>query len=114
MNASNAVQHRIINAFPNIKNWKNYELVILNLIYFFEGEKIHINDGWKCSCGHSSLRANAEGRLTLKVLKAVNISVSFGNDAPRGGAVGAYFKCARKNASAAKFFRGLLAEYKIE
>lgn len=114
MNASNAVQHRIINAFPNLKKWKNCDLVISNLIDFFEGKHIHINAGWKTNRNYSSLLANADGRLTLKILKAVNISVSFGNDAPRGGAVGAYFKCLRKNATASKFFRGLLNEVKAK
>lgn len=113
-NSSNAVQHRIMNAFSNMRNWKDYELVLSNLVSFFEGKHIHVNDGWKQSGGHSSLCANAEARHTLRVLKAVNVRVQFGNDAPRGGAVGAYFKCARKNASAAKFFRELLAESKTE
>lgn len=105
---SNAVQHRIMNAFPNMENWKDYELILSNLIAFFEGEKIRINDGWKQSCGHSSLCANKEGRKVLKILKAVDVSVQFGNDAPRGGAVGAYFKCLRKNTKAATFFADLL------
>lgn len=103
-----SVQHRIMNAFSNMEKWKDYELVLSNLVAFFEGEKIRINDGWKQSRGHSSLCANAEGRHTLKVLKAVNVSVQFGNDAPRGGAVGEFFKCARKNAAAATFFADLL------
>lgn len=105
---TNSAQHRIITAFPNIKNWKNCDLVISNLIDFFEGEKIRLNEGWTHSRGHSSLCANKEGRKVLKILKAVNVSVEFGNDAPRGGAVGAYFKCARKNAKAATFFADLL------
>lgn len=108
MTNSNAVQHRIMNAFSNMEKWKDYELVLSNLIAFFEGEKIRINDGWKQSRGHSSLCANAEGRKLLKILKTVNVSVNFGNDAPRGGAVGAYFKCLRKNAAAATFFADLL------
>ena len=99
-------------AFPNINKWKDYELVLLNLVSFFEGKHIHVNDGWKQSGGHSSLIANSEGRHTLKVLKAADVKVQFGNDAPRGGAVGAYFKCLRKNAAAAKFFRELLTEAK--
>ena len=107
---TNSAQHRIIKAFPNMQNWADYELVILNLIFFFEGEKIRVNDGWKCTCGHSSLRANAIGRKVLRILKAVNIGVDFGNDAPRGGAVGNYFKCLRKNATASAFFRSLLNE----
>lgn len=105
---SNAVQHRIVNAFSNMEKWKDYELVLSNLVAFFEGEKIRLNDGWKNSCGHSSLIANREGRRVLKILKAVDVRVEFGNDAPRGGAVGAYFKCSRKNASAATFFADLL------
>lgn len=105
---SNAVQHRIMTTFSNMEKWKDYELVLSNLISFFEGEKIHLNEGWKQSRGHSSLIANAEGRHTLRVLKAVNVSVQFGNDATRGGAVGAYFKCARKNAKASTFFADLL------
>ena len=112
MTNSNAVQHRIMTAFPNMNKWKDYELILSNLISFFEGEKIHINEGWTQSRGHSSLIANSEGRKVLKILKAVNVSVNFGNDAPRGGAVGAYFKCLRKNANAAKFFRELLANAK--
>ena len=112
MTNSNAVQHRIMNAFSNMEKWKDYELVLSNLVSFFEGEKIRLNAGWKQSRGHSSLIANAEGRKVLKILKAVNVSVNFGNDAARGGAVGAYFKCLRKNAAAAKFFRELLAEAK--
>lgn len=108
MTNSNAVQNRIIATFSNMENWKDYELVLSNLVAFFEGEKIRLNEGWKQSRGHSSLCANAEGRHTLKVLKAVNVSVEFGNDAPRGGAVGAYFKCARKNTRAATFFADLL------
>lgn len=111
---SNPVQHRIMTAFSNMKKWKDYELVLSNLVAFFEGEKIRINEGWKQSRGHSSLCANAEGRKVLKILKAVNVSVEFSNDAPRGGAVGAYFKCSRKNASAAEFFRELLAEVKTK
>lgn len=107
-----AVQHKIITTFPNITNWKNYDLIISNLIDFFEGKHIHINEGWKQSSGHSSLIANKEGRHTLRVLKAVNVSVVFGNDAPRGGAIGNYFKCARKNATASAFFRSLLDEVK--
>ena len=112
MTNSNAVQHRIMNAFSNMEKWKDYELVLSTLISFFDGEKIRLNDGWKDSCGHSSLIANCEGRRVLKILKTVNVSVNFGNDAPRGGAVGAYFKSARKNAAAAKFFRELLANAK--
>ena len=99
-------------AFPNIRKWKNYQLVLSLLVSFFEGKKIHINECWKQSRGHSSLIANSEGRKVLKILKAVNVSVEFGNDAPRDGAVGAYFKCLRKNANAAKFFRELLTEAK--
>lgn len=114
MTNSNAVQHRIMTAFPNMTKWKNCELVITNLIYFFDGEKIRLNKGWKQSRGHSSLIANAEGRQVLKILKSVDVRVNFGNDAPRGGAVGAYFKCLRKNASASAFFRELLAEYKTK
>ena len=112
MTNSNAVQHRIMTAFSNMTKWKDYKLVIYTLISFFDGEKIRINDGWKQSRGHSSLCANSEGRQVLKILKAVNVRVNFGNDAPRGGAVGAYFKCLRKNANAAKFFRELLANAK--
>lgn len=105
---SNSVQHRIMNAFSNMEKWKDYELVLSNLVDFFEGEKIRLNDCWKQSRGHSSLCANKEGRKVLKILKAVDVSVEFGNDAPRGGAVGAYFKCLRKNAAAATFFADLL------
>lgn len=108
MTNSNAVQHRIMTTFSNIEKWKDYELVLSNLVAFFEGKHIHINNGWKQSRGHSSLCANKEGRHTLKVLKAVGVSVEFGNDAPRGGAVGNYFKCSRKNAKAATFFGDLL------
>lgn len=105
---SNAVQHRIMNAFSNMEKWKDYELVLSNLVAFFDGEKIHINDGWKQSRGHSSLIANKDGRKLLKILKTADVSVQFGNDAPKGGAAGAYFKCLRKNAAAATFFADLL------
>ena len=114
MTNSNAVQHRIMTTFSNITKWADRELVLSNLVAFFEGEKIRINDGWKQSCGHSSLLANREGRHTLRVLKAADVSVQFGNDAQRGGAVGAYFKCLRKNAAAAEFFSELLAEVKTK
>ena len=112
MTNSNAVQHRIMTAFPTMNKWTDRELVLSTLIAFFDGEKIRLNAGWKNSRGHSSLLANAEGRQVLKILKAVDVRVEFGNDAPRGGAVGAYFKCLRKNANAAKFFRELLANAK--
>ena len=108
MTNSNAVQHRIMTTFANMEKWKDYELILSNLVSFFEGEKIRINEGWKQSRGHSSLCANTEGRKVLKILKAADVSVVFGNDAPRGGAVGAYFKCLRKNAAAATFFADLL------
>ena len=111
---SNAVQHRIMTTFSTMNDWVDRELVLSNLVDFFEGKKIRINDGWKQSGGHSSLIANKEGRHTLRLLKAVNVRVQFGNDAPRGGAVGEYFKCLRKNATAAKFFRELLAEVKAK
>ena len=111
---ANSVQHRIMTTFSNMEKWKDYELVLSNLVAFFDGEKIRLNDGWKQSRGHSSLCANSEGRHTLRVLKAVNVRIIFGNDAPRGGAVGAYFKCLRKNAIAAEFFRNLLAEVEIK
>ena len=114
MTNSNAVQHRIMTAFPKMQNWKNYELVLSNLVAFFQGEKIHINDSWKQSRGHSSLLANSEGRQALKILKAANVRVNFGNDAPRGGAVGAYFKCSRKNSNAVAFFKALLDEVKAK
>ena len=114
MTNSNAVQHRIMTTFPNMTKWKDYELVLSNLVSFFEGKKIRINEGWTQSRGHSSLIANREGRRVLKILKTVNVSVNFGNDAPRGGAVGAYFKCVRKNANAVAFFRELLAEAKTK
>ena len=113
-NSSNAVQHRIMTTFSTMNKWVDRELVLSNLVDFFEGEKIRINEGWKQSRGHSSLCANREGRHTLRVLKAADVSVQFGNDAPRGGAVGAYFKCLRKNAAAAEFFRELLAEAKTK
>ena len=113
-NTSNAVQHRIMTAFSNMAKWKDYELVLSNLVSFFEGEKIRLNESWKQSRGHSSLIANSEGRRVLKILKAVNVSVDFGNDAPRGGALGAYFKCLRKNSNASAFFRALLDEVKAK
>ena len=112
MTKSTSIKNRIMTAFPNINKWKDYELVLSNLVAFFEGKKIRINEGWKQSRGHSSLLANAEGRHALKVLKTANVSVQFGNDSPRGGAVGAYFRCLRKNTAAAKFFRELLTEAK--
>ena len=108
MTNSKSAQHRIMTTFSNMEKWKDYELVLSNLVDFFEGKHIHTNNGWKQSCGHSSLIANAEGRKVLKILKAVDVSVQFGNDAPRGGAVGAYFKCVRKNTRAANFFGDLL------
>ena len=108
MTNSNAVQHRIMTTFSNMEKWKNYELILSYLVDFFEGKHIHVNNGWKQSRGHSSLCANAEGRKVLKILKAVDVSVQFGNDAPRGGEVGNYFKCSRKNTSAATFFADLL------
>lgn len=108
LNNSNAVQHRIMTTFANIAKWKDYKLVIYTLKSFFDGEKIRINDGWSRCRGHSSLIANSEGRRVLKILKAVNVRVQFGNDAPRGGAIGNYFKCHRKNANASAFFKALL------
>lgn len=111
---STAVQHRIMTTFSNMEKWKDYEIVLFNLVAFFEGKHIHVNEGWKQSRGHSSLIANKEGRKLLKILKAADVSVQFGNDAPRGGEVGAYFKCLRKNTSAAKFFRDMLAEAKTK
>ena len=111
---SNAVQNRIMTTFTTMEKWKDYKLVIYTLISFFDGEKIRLNKGWKQSRGHSSLIANSEGRRVLKILKAVNVSVNFGNDAPRGGAVGAYFKCLRKNSNAVAFFRELLDEVKAK
>ena len=114
MTNSNAVQHRIMTTFTTMEKWKDYELVLSNLVAFFEGEKIRLNDGWKQSRGHSSLCANKEGRKMLKILKTAGVSVEFGNDAPRGGAVGAYFKCSRKNSNAVAFFRELLAEAKTK
>ena len=114
MTNSNAVQHRIMTTFSTMNSWVDRELVLSNLISFFEGEHIHINEGWKQSCGHSSLIANKEGRRVLKILKAANVRVQFGNDAPRGGAVGEFFKCLRKNTAAAEFFRNLLAEVKTK
>ena len=109
---SNAVQHRIMTAFPAMTTWKDYKLVIYTLISFFDGEKIRLNESWKQTRGHSSLLANSEGRQVLKILKSVGVRVEFGNDAPRGGAVGAYFKCLRKNSNAVAFFRELLANAK--
>lgn len=114
MTNSNSVQNRIMTTFSNMHKWTDRVLVLSTLVSFFEGEKIHLNSGWKLSGGHSSLCANAEGRHTLRILKAVDVRVQFGNDAPRGGAVGAYFKCLRKNAAAAKFFSELLAEAKTK
>jgi len=111
---TNSVQHRIMTTFSNMEKWKDYELVLSNLVAFFEGKHIHVNEGWKQSRGHSSLIANKEGRKVLKILKAVDVSVQFGNDAPRGGEVGNYFKCLRKNSAVATFFRELLAEAKTK
>ena len=111
---SNAVQHRIMTTFSTMNKWTDRELVLSTLIAFFDGEKIRLNDGWKQSSGHSSLIANREGRRVLKILKSVDVRVEFGNDAPRGGAVGAYFKCLRKNSNAVAFFRELLAETKTK
>ena len=114
MAKSTAVQHRIMTTFSNMNNWVDRELVLANLVFFYEGGQIHVNEGWKQSRGHSSLIANKAGRHTLKVLKAADVSVQFGNDAPRGGEVGNYFKCLRKNTSAAEFFRKVLAEAKTK
>ena len=114
MTNSTAVQHRIMTTFTTMNKWVDRELVLSNLIFFFEGGHIHVNEGWKQSRGHSSLIANKAGRHTLKVLKSADVNVQFGNDAPRGGEVGNYFKCLRKNASAAKFFRDMLAEAKTK
>ena len=114
MTTSTAVQHRIITAFHNMTKWADRELVLSTLISFFDGEKIRLNKGWKQSRGHSSLIANSEGRQVLKILKSVDVRVNFGNDAARGGAVGAYFKCLRKNSNAVAFFKSLLDEVKAK
>lgn len=114
MTNSNSVQNRIMTTVSNMHNWVDRVLVLSTLVSFFEGEKIRLNSGWKLSRGHSSLLARREGRRVLQILKAADVSVQFGNDAPRGGAVGAYFKCLRKNAAAAKFFRDLLEEVKTK
>ena len=111
---SNSAHNRIINAVPNLAKWADRELVISNLVDFFEGKHIHLNDSWKTSGRHSSLIANSEGRHTLKVLKTVKVSVIFGNDAPRGGATGQFFKCLRKNTTTAEFFRNLLNEVRTK
>lgn len=111
---SKPIHNRIITAFPNIAKWKNCDLIISNLVDFFEGEKIRINDTWRTSRGHFSLIANPEGRKVLKILKAVNVRMIFDNDAPKGGALGNYFKCYRKNATASAFFKGLLTEAKTK
>ena len=113
MTNSKPIHNRIITAFPNITKWKNHSLVISNLIAFFEGEKIRINDTWRTSRGHFSLIANPEGRKVLKILKAVNVRMIFDNDAPKRGALGNYFKCYRKNATASAFFKKLLTEAKL-
>lgn len=109
---STAVQHRIMTTFKTMHNWVDRVLVLSTLVAFFEGEKIRLNEGWKLSRGHSSLLARREGRRVLQILKAADVSVEFGNDAPKGGAVGSYFKCLRKNTAAAAFFRELLQEDK--
>ena len=114
MTNSKTIHNRIITAFPNIIKWKNCDLIISNLVDFFEGEKIRINDTWRSSRGHFSLIANPEGQKVLKILKAVNVSLQFGNDAPKGGALGNYFKCYRKNATASAFFKELLTEAKTK
>lgn len=114
MSNTKAIHNRILTTFPNIVKWKNYEQIITNLIDFFEGEKIRINDTWRQSRGHFSLIANVEGQKVLKILKAVNVRMIFDNDAPKRGALGNYFKCYRKNATASEFFKGLLAEAKTK
>ena len=114
MTNSKPIHNRIIITFPNITKWKNYDLIISNLISFFEGEKIRINNTWRSSRGHFSLIANPEGRKVLQILKAVNVRMIFDNDAPKGGALGNYFKCYRKNVKASAFFKGLLAEAKTK
>lgn len=114
MAKSNTIHNRIITTFPNIAKWKNCELIIINLISFFEGEKIRINDTWRTSRGHFSLIANPEGQKVLKILKAVDVRIFFGNDAPKRGALGNYFKCYRKNATASAFFKELLTEAKTK
>lgn len=105
---ANSVQHRIMTTFKTMHKWVDRELVLSNLVDFFEGKRIHLNEGWKQSCGHSSLIADKAGIHTLRVLQDADVSVQFGNDALIGGAVGAYFKCLRKNTRAATFFADLL------
>jgi hypothetical protein len=109
---STAAQHRIDAAFPKMSKWADYPCILSLLVAFFEGEKIRVNNGWSISGRHISLLSNVEGRHVLKVLQTAGVRISFGNDAPRGGAAGEYFQCLRKSSAAASHFRALLDEVK--
>lgn len=80
------------------------------LIAAFEGNPQYFYYSWSRSRGRFSLRRRGYTEAVYYALCDAGVSVVKGNDAPRGGALGEFFRCERRNMRAAAFFRNLLAE----
>lgn len=87
---------RIIAALP--KNADHRMNALSNLLDLVNGNVVHIYNSWT---NHFRRLTKATGvSQTLNILSAAKVSITRGNDAPRGGALGDYIKLKRRIPSA--------------
>ena len=87
---------RIIAALPN--NQEHRLNALDNLLELVSGNVVHIYYGW--NSGFTRLSYATGVSQTLNILSAAKVSITRGNDAPRGGALGDYIKLKRRIPSA--------------
>lgn len=86
----------------------NAQALIRLLISALEGASLHFYIGWSRSRGRYKLMRHSGVETAYDVLRHSGVSVTLANDAPRGGALGDFFRVDRCNRRAAEELRALL------
>lgn len=103
---------RLIDALPRRKDYKVYTLNCL--IELFSGEKVHRYYGWKKSGGFYRLEKALGVEPALTALTRASVAVTFGNDAPKGGATGSFIQLEKKDPRIVKTLTALRDQYNYE
>ena len=88
----------ILNNLP-YKNFECYnaQKTIENIIRFLNGDKLYFYEQWSKSGGRFHLLKKGFTDSIRHIMSKSNIDFDFGNDAPKGGAIGDFIKIKRKN-----------------
>ena len=99
---------KITAALPKKLSGPKAQAALVCIVAALSGERVHFSDGWRVSGGWKNLVSVPGAWDAFGALRSAGVSLSEGNDAPRGGEAGRYFVAARRNLRAAAALQTLI------